>query len=111
MWLGVWAGPGDDVGLIVLRKAGSGQELHNFFILYFIYFVHAEKGFKRCGYDDFIEDLNAVNTTPFSHPLGLSLKRLQLCICASYSDKHIQVQFLNCGSHSSKPASCLSQFH
>ena len=46
MQLGVWAGPGDDVvGLSVLRKAGSGQELHTCF--YFIlFFIHAEKGFK-----------------------------------------------------------------
>ena len=93
MWLGVWAGPGDDVGLIVLRKAGSGQELHNFFILYFIYFVHAEKGFKRCGYDDFIEDLNAVNTTPFSHQLGLSSN-----VCSSASVQVTAINIYRCSS-------------
>ena len=37
----MWDAPGDnDVGLSVLKKAGSGQELH----FYFLFFLNPEKG-------------------------------------------------------------------
>ena len=68
------------------------------FLFYFIFYSCRER-IQGCGYDDFIEDLNAVDRTRFSHQLGLSHKSLQFCILESYSNKHTRVQFLNCGSH------------
>ena len=109
-------GLGCGLDLVMMWGSLSSEKLdlvrNSITFLFFILFIFFMQRKDSSVVDmTIIEDLNAVNTTPFSHQVGLSLKRLQLCICASYSDKHIQVQFLNCGSHSSKPASCLSQFH
>lgn len=49
---------------------------------------------------DITEELNAVDMTSFSHRFCFSHKGLQLYILAICSDKHIQVQFPNCVSHS-----------
>ena len=49
---------------------------------------------------DITEELNAVDMRSFTHRFCFSHRGLQLYIVAVCSDKHIQVQFPNCGSHS-----------
>ena len=71
----------------------------------FYLFFSVEKRFKGDGY----EESNSVDMAPFF--LASSFFFFSPYIVAICSDKHIQVQFPSCGSHSSKPSSYLSQFH
>ena len=83
----MWAAPDDDaVGLSALRKAGSGQELHNCSLFM------RRNGLKGGVMKDLIEELNAIGMTPFSRRFCFSHKRMQLYVLVICSDKHIQVQ-------------------